>query len=69
MAFVILRPGASADEAALLAHLDGKLERFKLPRFVEIVSALPRNERDKLARGPLKALAAEAARRRGRGDA
>lgn len=71
MAFVVLREGHAPDEGlakALADHVARGLEGFKAPRFVEFVATLPRSDRDKLARGELKKLAAAAAVRRGIGD-
>jgi fatty-acyl-CoA synthase len=51
---VVLAPGATATPADLLAHLDGRLARFKLPRGVEIVDALPRNPTGKLDKSALR---------------
>jgi len=65
MAFVILRAGATVTEAELAAHATQHLEGYKVPRFIEIVSALPRSDRDKLARKPLAELASRAADKRG----
>jgi fatty-acyl-CoA synthase len=53
-AWVVLAPGATATPADLLAHLDGRLARFKLPRGVEIVDALPRNPTGKLDKSALR---------------
>lgn len=41
VAFVELVPGASTDEAALIAHCQGKIANFKLPRHVRFVDAWP----------------------------
>ena len=54
-AWVVLAPGASATPADLLAHLDGRLARFKAPRRIEVVDALPRNPTGKLDKGALRA--------------
>ena len=40
-AFVELAEGAAADERELIAHCDGKLARFKIPRHVRFVSEWP----------------------------
>ena len=40
-AFVELAPGAQATEAELIAHCEGKLARFKLPRHVRFVTIWP----------------------------
>jgi benzoate-CoA ligase len=68
MAFVILRHGAAPSDALakeLSDHVAKSLLPFKAPRFVEFVGTLPRGDRDKLARGELKKMAAEAAKQRG----
>ena len=49
-AVVTLRENASLDADELLAHLDGRLARYKLPRSVRIVPALPHNASGKLLR-------------------
>ncbi len=54
-AWVVLAPDATATPADLLAHLDGRLARFKHPRTVEVVDALPRNPTGKLDKGALRA--------------
>ena len=54
-AWVVLAPGATATPADLLAHLDGRLARFKQPRGIEVVDALPRNPTGKLDKGALRA--------------
>ena len=54
-AWVVLAPGATATPADLLAHLDGRLARFKHPRRVEVVDTLPRNPTGKLDKGALRA--------------
>ena len=40
-AFAILRPGAGVDEAALIAHCDGRLAKFKVPARVFLVDRFP----------------------------
>ena len=68
MAFVIVRDGHAADETlakALSAHVAATTMPFKAPRFVELVGALPRGDRDKLDRKELVQMAAGAAERRG----
>jgi benzoate-CoA ligase family protein len=68
MAFVILREGQTASEELakqLADHVASAVGGFKAPRFVEFVETLPRSDRDKLARGELKAMALAAAKRRG----
>jgi acyl-CoA synthetase (AMP-forming)/AMP-acid ligase II len=43
MAFVIPREGASVDEAALIAWCRDEMANYKVPRYVEVVDALPTN--------------------------
>lgn len=67
MAFVILAPGHTADDAlkkALSQHVADTLAPYKAPRFIEIVETLPRGDRDKLDRKTLAKLASDAAARR-----
>ncbi|MDY7102566.1 MAG: long-chain fatty acid--CoA ligase [Actinomycetota bacterium] len=47
-AVVVLRPGHDGDEAALLAHLDGRLARYKIPRSVHFVDEIPRSGAGKI---------------------
>ncbi|MBO1413533.1 long-chain fatty acid--CoA ligase [Streptomyces sp. FH025] len=54
-AVVVLRPGAAADSVELLAHLDGRLARYKIPKSVVLAPALPRNATGKLLKGPIRA--------------
>jgi fatty-acyl-CoA synthase len=53
-AWVVLAPGATATPADLLAHLDGRLARFKHPRRIEVVDTLPRNPTGKLDKRALR---------------
>ncbi|MFD4656895.1 long-chain fatty acid--CoA ligase [Kitasatospora sp. NPDC058444] len=54
-AVVVLREGAAAEPADLLAHLDGRLARYKIPKSVVLVPDLPRNATGKLLKGPIRA--------------
>lgn len=53
-AVVALKPETSLTAEELLAWCDGKLARYKLPRSVAFVEALPRNTLGKINRGDLK---------------
>jgi fatty-acyl-CoA synthase len=53
-AFVVLRGDAAVTEAELVAHLDGRLARYKLPRSVEFVPELPHNASGKLLKSRLR---------------
>ncbi|MFW6774456.1 fatty acyl-CoA synthetase [Nocardioides sp. CPCC 205120] len=53
-AHVVLRDGAEADEAALVAHARERLAGFKVPKRVLLVDALPRNASGKLLKRVLR---------------
>jgi fatty-acyl-CoA synthase len=53
-AFVVLREGQAADEAALIAHCRPHLAAFKLPKRVAFVDHLPRNTAGKLLKRELR---------------
>ncbi len=53
-AFVVLRPGSATTEADLLAHLDGRLARYKLPRTIVLTPDLPHNASGKLVKSRLR---------------
>lgn len=53
-AFVVLRDGQAADEAALIAHARTHLAPFKLPKQVRFVDHLPRNTAGKLLKRELR---------------
>ncbi len=53
----VVVPGPGFDAAAVLAHFDGRLARFKHPRAVVVVDALPRTALGKVAVAALRALA------------
>ena len=54
-AAVVLAPGAEVDEADLAAHLDGRLARFKHPRYVWFLDEpLPRNANGKFLKRELR---------------
>lgn len=55
VAFVVLRDDAVADEQALSAFLKPRLARFKLPRQISFMPALPRNAVGKIAKPELRA--------------
>ncbi|MCD2193963.1 long-chain fatty acid--CoA ligase [Actinomycetospora endophytica] len=54
-AWVVLAPGATSTPSDVLTFLEGRLARFKHPRAVEVVDALPRNPTGKLDKGALRA--------------
>ncbi len=55
VAYVILRPHASLDEAALMEHCRGRLARYKVPRRIAIVDAIPTTAVGKIRRRDLGA--------------
>lgn len=60
--FVTLLPGISLSSDDVLTHCRGKLTPFKLPKYVLILSELPKNARGKIDRKALVGLWAERAR-------
>jgi fatty-acyl-CoA synthase len=54
VAFVALRPGAEATPDALVAHCRAQLARFKVPKEVTFVDALPRNPSGKVLKRELR---------------
>jgi len=60
-AFVVLKPGAKADEADLKAFVKDRLAPYKYPRFIAFVSDLPKTATGKIQRFRLRE--AESARR------
>ena len=58
VAFVVLRPGRSADEAALIEFCRERIESFKRPRKVVFLDALPTTATGKIRRVELRAMAA-----------
>ncbi|MEU8372853.1 AMP-binding protein [Micromonospora sp. NPDC048894] len=53
-AFVILRGGASATAEELRAHCRAELARYKVPRHVQLVTSLPRNDSGKVLKKALR---------------
>ena len=53
-AFVVLRPGMNASAESLLAACGEKLSRYKIPKEVRFVAALPRNSMGKVLRRMLR---------------
>ena len=51
---VLVCEGTPLDDADLRPHLDGTLARFKHPRRIEVVDALPRNAMGKVQKGVLR---------------
>jgi fatty-acyl-CoA synthase len=55
VAFVVLQPGAVASAEDLIAHCEGQLARFKTPKAVTLLEALPRNPSGKVLKRDLRA--------------
>ncbi|WP_345559153.1 long-chain fatty acid--CoA ligase [Nonomuraea rosea] len=55
-ALVVLRPEVGAEADELLKHLDGRLARFKIPKYLQFVPELPKNAAGKLLKAPLRKL-------------
>ncbi|HZD24734.1 MAG TPA: AMP-binding protein, partial [Alphaproteobacteria bacterium] len=53
-AVVALKPGAGLSEADILKHCDGRLARFKIPKSVRFIEALPRNATGKVLKRELR---------------
>src|SRR5215212_2207355 len=54
MAIIAVKPGHSIDEATIHAHCAANLARFKCPRVIEFVDALPRNATGKIHKPTLR---------------
>jgi long-chain acyl-CoA synthetase len=55
LAFVALKPGASADEAEIVAFAKERLAAYKYPREVRIVDELPKGATGKILKKELRA--------------
>jgi fatty-acyl-CoA synthase len=53
-AVVVLRPGARLDAAELVAFLDGKIARYKIPKTVVFAGSLPRTASGKVLKHQLR---------------
>jgi acyl-CoA synthetase (AMP-forming)/AMP-acid ligase II len=60
VAFVVRRPGAEVDADQLREFCLGRLAKFKVPRRVEFIDALPRNPSGKVLKRELRPWAARA---------
>jgi long-chain acyl-CoA synthetase len=58
-AYVVKKYGADVTEAAIIQHCQTKLAKYKTPRYVEFVSALPRTSIGKIQKKELRRAAAE----------
>ena len=59
LACIVLKPGACCDEAELRAHCLTQLGRYKTPRLLRFVAALPKGPSGKVQRLKLAALRGE----------
>jgi acyl-CoA synthetase (AMP-forming)/AMP-acid ligase II len=55
VAFVVLRPGETTSEDELLEHCRSQLAKFKTPKAVTFIKALPRNPSGKILKRELRA--------------
>ncbi|NKQ57505.1 long-chain-fatty-acid--CoA ligase [Amycolatopsis sp. K13G38] len=53
-AYVVLRPGESLEEAALLDHVRSQIARYKVPETVEFVTELPKTSTGKIQKFQLR---------------
>jgi len=51
---IVPAPGASIDPAAIVAHARDRLPKYAVPRYVEIVAALPKTETNKVRKNVLR---------------
>ncbi|HEX9447866.1 MAG TPA: hypothetical protein VF920_07790 [Dongiaceae bacterium] len=54
MAIIAVKPGHSITEAEINAHCETNLARFKRPRVIKFVDALPRNATGKIHKPTLR---------------
>lgn len=54
IACVVLKPGATATEEELIEHMQGQLARFKVPKSVEFMDALPLSSMGKILKRDLR---------------
>ncbi|MEO1688081.1 MAG: long-chain fatty acid--CoA ligase [Pseudomonadota bacterium] len=54
LAVIVRAEGAAIDEAAVIAHCDGRLARYKIPKAVTFIDVLPRNATGKVLKRELR---------------
>ena len=54
MAIIAVKPGHAITEAEIHAHCEANLARFKRPRLIQFVDALPRNATGKIHKPTLR---------------
>lgn len=52
--FVVMKKGCSFDYASIYQFLNGKLEKYKVPRIIEEIDVIPRTFNGKIKRTELK---------------
>ena len=55
-AFIALKPGAALDEQTVASHCVKNLAKFKVPKYVTFVDALPHNATGKILKRELRGL-------------
>lgn len=53
--FLVLQPGAAVDFAEFIGFLDARLPYFMIPRYVEVIDALPKTPNQKVQKAVLRA--------------
>ena len=66
MAFVVVSPETSITPGELIEHCRGQLARFKVPKDVTLIDALPRNPSGKVLKRELATRPSEVGREPGR---
>ena len=56
-AFVILKPEKTLSTDGLVQFCEGKLSAYKIPKNIQVVTALPRNANGKVLKTELRAMA------------
>ena len=54
LAYVALKPGATIDEATLLAFCQSRLAKYKSPRQIRVLDALPKSPIGKILKKELR---------------
>ena len=53
-AAVVARSGATLDLDDVIAHLEGRIPYFSVPRYIDVLDDLPHTENGKVSKGPLR---------------
>ena len=59
-AVISLKPGITIDKAGILAELNGKLARYKIPKYVTFVDDVPKNNVGKIVVNQIQKMYGEA---------